>query len=78
MINPIYTGFLMFVNVIFTVFLIIADETIFWKAENFYAIMYTSLVLNMVYVVDMIANFVVLRPVNVWKEKKFVYLELFL
>ncbi len=76
LINPIYTGLLMFVNVIFTVFLIIADQTVYWKAEHFWAIMFTSLALNMIYVGDMVVNFVVLRPANVWKEKKFVYLEL--
>ena len=76
--NPVYMGALLVSNLTFSVFLLYADLAIYWKANHFWGIMVTAVFINFVFFVDLIANFLVLGPKNVWKEKGFMYIEVIL
>ena len=78
LINPVYMGALLISNMMFSVFLVVADQSIYWKVDNFWGIMVTAMIINLVFLVDLIANFIVLGPKNVWKEKGFMYIEVIL
>lgn len=74
--NSVYMGVLTFVNLVFSIFLIVADFMLIWKVEYFKLISGLALFINAVYFLDMVMNFVVLGPKNVWKSKTLLYLEL--
>ena len=79
LINPIYVGALACLNVAFTIFLVVIDRTTsLWLDEEFTFISVLSIVLNVIFIVDLVINFAVLGPRTVWKEKKYLYFELLL
>ena len=78
MMNPVYTGTLVASNLLFSIIMLTADEGIEWKTENFNIIAPVAILINLIFLVDMVANFIVLGPKNVWKARKPVFLELLL
>ena len=76
--NPVYTGSLCAANLVFSIFMLTSDMSIEWKTTNFKYIAPIAIILNLIFFVDMIANFIVLRPLNVWKFRKPVFFELLL
>lgn len=79
LIDPVYMGVLACLNVLFSTFLVLVDRTTsYWKDIYFMAIVGTAITLNMIYVIDLVINFVVLGPTTIWKEKKYIYYELLL
>ena len=72
-------GVLVLLNVGYTIFLILMDRTTtIWQYNQFKSIAILSSLINFIFIVDLVLNFVVLGPKNIWKEKKFIYFELFL
>ena len=69
-------GTLTVTNFFFSIFLLIADQTLYWKFEHFVSISCVAILLQMVFLVDMIINFSILGFRHVWKEKKVIYVEL--
>lgn len=69
-------GTLTILNFSFSVFILYADQTLYWKTDKFYEISSCALLLNLIFLVDMIFNFIVLGFQNVWKEKRVIYVEL--
>ena len=76
--NPVYTGSLTATNLLFSIIMLTVDEGIEWKTENFHIIAPIAIIINLIFLVDMVANFIVLRPKNVWKARKPVFFELIL
>ena len=76
--NPVYTGSLCATNLLFSIILLTADEGVEWKIENFDIIAIVASIINLMFLADMVANFIVLRPKNVWKARKPVFFELLL
>ena len=76
--NPVYTGSLVAINLLWSIILLTADEGIEWKTKNFDGIATVSILINVIFLADMVANFIVLRPKNVWKDRKPVFFELIL
>ena len=56
--------------------MLVTDNMLVWKAAKFDIISGFAIVINGIYLVDMIMNFVVLGFKQVWKTKGFLYLEL--
>ena len=78
LIDPIYMGVLASMNVAFSLILCVVDRTTS-TVENFFTIVaVVAVILNLVFVVDLIVNFVVLGASTIWKEKKYLYYELLL
>ena len=75
LINPVYMGSLAITNLFFSVVLLGSYEALSFR-DVFDPLIITILVVNLFFLFDMMANFIVLRPVNVWRNKKFLYLEL--
>lgn len=73
--NPKYQGALLGINMIFSAFLIVADQAVLWKDELFFPIGITGLVLNTLYLVDLILSIVVLRITNLRKMSSHLFLE---
>ena len=79
MIDPVYVGVLVLLNVGYTIFLMLMDRTTtIWQYNQFKSLAILSSLINFVFIIDLVLNFVVLGPKNIWKEKKFIYFELFL
>ena len=75
LINPIYMGSLAITNMIFSIILLGSYEVLSFR-DVFDPVIIIVLIVNLFFFFDMMANFIVLRPVNVWNNKKFLYLEL--
>ena len=60
LINPVYQGVLASFNLFFSIFMLAVDNMLVWKATNFEIIAAFCMVVNCIYLVDMIMNFVVL------------------
>ena len=69
-------GVLAGVNLIFSIFMLLVDNWLLWKVEVFHIISSLALFFNFIYLVDMIMNFAVLGPKNIWKNKASLYLKL--
>ena len=79
LIDPIYLGVLAIINLTFTVILVMADRiTSFWQDEHFTGVIVVGIILNCLYIFDLIANFVVLGFKNIVKERKYIFYECFL
>ena len=79
MIDPVYVGVLVLLNFGYTIFLVYVDRTTtVWQYEKFKILAILSSLVNFIFIIDVVLNFVILRPKNIWKEKKFIYFELFL
>lgn len=66
-------------NFIYSIILVFIDRaTSYWKQIYFTPLMITASIINLVFFLDLLANLVILGPKSVWKEKKFIYLEVFL
>lgn len=74
--NPYYNGLLTFLTLVYTVLLYaadISDETI---ADHDYAFLeIPSIVLSVVYLVDLITNYICLGPRKIWEERKILIFE---
>ena len=75
LINPIYMGTLAITNMVFSIVLLGTYEELSFR-DVFDPVIIIILVVNLFFFFDMMANFIVLRPVNVWNNKKFLYIEL--
>jgi len=61
----------------FSIFLGYSDRTTtVWQFDEFALIVVVSFCINLVFVGDLVLNFVVLGPKNIFKEKKFIFFEL--
>lgn len=79
LINPLYIGGLTLLNFIYSIILVFADRaTAYWKQIYFTPLLITASIINLVFFLDLLANLVILGFKSVWKEKKFIYLEVFL
>ena len=76
LINPIYMGTLAIINITFSIILLFSYGDLNFKLAHYDALIGVTMTVNGFYFLDMLANFIVLRPSNVWNEKKFLYLEL--
>ena len=76
LINPIYMGILAMINMGFSVVLLQSFGNIEFKMAHETGLLTLCLIVNGIFLIDMIVNFIVLKPKNVWAEKKFLYLEL--
>ena len=76
LINPVYMGTLAMTNLLFSIFMLVSDNFLIWKAKYFNCIAALALLFNTLFLFDLIMNFIVLGPTNVWKTKRFLYLEL--
>ena len=73
LINPIYIGTLAIINMIFSI-LLLGTYGDFENEGNFNEVLkWIVIVVNSVYLADCAANFIVLGPYNVWKNKNFLY-----
>ena len=79
LINPMYIGSLTLLNFIFSMILVFCDRaTVTWKQIYFTPMLIAASIINLVFFLDLLANLVILGFKSVWKEKKFIYLEVFL
>ena len=69
-------GALAAINFFFSLCMLATDYWLEWKAKEFDSIAATCFAVNMIFLVDMVMNFVVLGPIEVFKTKGFLYLEL--
>ena len=76
LINPVYNGTLLAINMAYSLFMILVDQDIYFKMRTFDYTFVVANIFNFWFIVDLVANMVVLGPKNVWKEKKLHYLEL--
>lgn len=76
LIDPIYLGVFAIINLTFTVILVMMDRTTsFWQDIHFTGVVTVGIILNCLYLFDLIANFVVLGFKNVVKERKAIFFE---
>ena len=79
LIDPLYIGSLTLLNFTYSIILVFIDRaTAYWKSTYFTPLLITASIINFVFFLDLVANLVILGPKSVWKEKKFIYLEVFL
>jgi len=74
--NPVYSGVLAILNLMFSIFFVFMDDNNMWVITNFTAIAVVSLFVNVIFFIEMMAFFIVLGFKNVWKKKRVVYFEL--
>ena len=60
-------------------FLCLNDGDDFYEKKKYFdSIVPIALFLDVIFIFDMVINFVVLGPKSIWKEKKYIYYELLL
>ena len=72
-------GVLVGLNFSFSMFLVLNDGDNFYEqSQYFVAIFSSATTLNMIFTADLVLNLVFLGPINVWKEKKYLCVEMLL
>ena len=76
LLNPVHNGVLAILNLMFSVFFVLMDDEHEWVVTHFMAIAVVSILVNIVFFIEMMAFFIVLGVKNVWKNKRVVFCEL--
>jgi len=74
--NSVYLGVLALTNVLYSMVLIFVQQYTTEGLRELRSIVLSAYVLNFIYIVDLIANLVVIGPKSIWIGKKYLVLEL--